>query len=206
MRTSAEILKAAADQLPDPDFLDDKEIDVRREGYSRARHLFVAGGRTVARLRWRGRRRALYDSDGMRLEIAVGPLDRKISAVSSDGARSVLTEGSRANPHREDLRIEMAEGDNFCLTKKLGKRLRTMQCFDVYKEFSNCSLMALSFDGSRRSQTAVTIRFNEDIRGETRFVHRLLALIVCRIILDRRHSGLPRIRKKEPRRIEKNRG
>jgi hypothetical protein len=40
------------------------------------------------------------------------------------------------------------------------------------------------------------------MRREARFVHRLLALVVCRIILERRHSGSQPLRVKEqPRRF-----
>ena len=82
------------------------EIIVRREGYSRARHEFISGGRTIARLKWRGMRRATYEADGIRFDINVGALDRRIALVAEDGSESFLVERSRANPHREVMRVE----------------------------------------------------------------------------------------------------
>src|SRR5512132_2955243 len=82
MQVSVEILSAAAGETFERDFPDAAEILVRREGHSRARHLFTVNGRIIARLRWRGHRRAVYEADGLRFYINVGALDKKISLTS----------------------------------------------------------------------------------------------------------------------------
>src|ERR1051325_3985126 len=117
MQASVNILKAAAGETFERDFMGEGEIIVRREGHSRARHLFLLEGRTIARLQWRGLRRAVYEADGMRFAISVGALDKRIAIIAEDGSESFLVERSRANPHRAGLRAEMAEGDNFRLLR-----------------------------------------------------------------------------------------
>ena len=59
MQVSINILSAVAGEAFERDFLGAAEILVRREGHSRARHLFTVNGRTIARLRWHGQRRAV---------------------------------------------------------------------------------------------------------------------------------------------------
>ena len=58
------------------------EVVVRREGYSRAQHIYsLYNGRTIARLRWRGMRRAVYETDGFSFDINVGALDKRIAII-----------------------------------------------------------------------------------------------------------------------------
>ncbi len=170
---------------------------MRREGHSRARHIFTVNGRTIARLRWRGLRRAVYETEGQRFYINVGALDRRISIVAEDGGESFLVVRSRANPNREEMRIEMAESDNFCLTRSNRSRLRSEASFDVHKEFYTSTLLVFHFETRRRTQTTARIEIRPVMKWESQFVHRLLALTVCRIILERRHSGSQPLRKKE---------
>jgi hypothetical protein len=202
MKTGVEILKAAAGEAFDRDFMGGGEIVVRREGFSRARHLFTINDRTIARLRWRGMRRAVYEIDGTRFEINVSALDKRISVISDDGSESFLIERSRTNPHREDLRVEMAEGDDFCVVKSWDSRFRSESSYSIHKEFYTSTLLVFRFETRRRTQTTVRIEVKPVMKWEARFIHRLLALTVCRIILERRHSGSHRQRVKEkPRRF-----
>jgi hypothetical protein len=201
MRSGVEILSATAGETFERDFVGDGEIIVRREGFSRARHIFTINGRTIARLRWRGMRRAIYESDGARFEINVGSLDKRISIISDDGSESFLVERSPANPHREHLRAEMAEGDDFCLVKLCGSRLRAESSYLIHKEFYTSTLLVFRFETRRRTQTTVRVEVKPVMKWESRFIHRLLALTVCRIILERRHAGSqPRRVKEQPRR------
>ena len=173
------------------------EIIVQREGFSRARHLFTVDGRTIARLRWRGHRRAVYEADGLRFDINVNALGKRISIISEDGSESSLVERSRANPNQEELRGEMAEGDNFFLMRSSGSRLRSEASFLVRKQFYTSTLLVFNFNMRRRTQTTARIEVKPVMKWEARFIHRLIALTVCRIILERRHSGSQPLRVKE---------
>jgi hypothetical protein len=202
MQANVEILSAVAGEVFERDFMGAGEVLVRREGHSRARHIFTINGRTIARLRWRGMRRAVYETEGMRFDINVGSLDKRISIISEDGSESCLVERSRANPNREDMRVEMAEYDNFCLMRSWESRLRSEESFVVHKEFYTSTLLVFHFETRRRTQTTARIEVRPVMKWEARFIHRLLALIVCRIILERRHSGSRPLRVKErPRRF-----
>jgi hypothetical protein len=200
MRARMEILKAAASESFDHNFMGEGEIIVRREGHSRARHLFILAGRTIARLRWHGMRRAVYECEGMKFDIKVSALDKRISIISEDGSESFLVERSRANPKREELRAEMAEGDNFRLMRSWNGRFRSQQSLTVHKEFYTSTLLVFHFDVRRRTQTTARIEVRPVMKWEAQFIHRLLALIVCRIILERRHSGSQPLRIKEAQR------
>lgn len=197
MKTGIEILTVAAGDAFERDFMGEGEVVVRREGHSRARHLFIANGRTIARLRWRGMRRAVYETEGAHSDIRIAALDKCISIVSEDGSESFLRQRARANPHMEELRVEMAEGDNFCLTRSVDSRFRSEVAFKVHKEFYNSTLLVFHFDMRHRTQTTVRVQVSQPMKWEARFIHRLLALVVCRIILERRHSGSQPLRVKE---------
>ena len=124
MQAGLASLIAAAGEVFERDFMGAGEVIVQRVGHSRVQHIFTVNGRTIARLRWRGMRRAVYEADGAKLDINVGALDKRISIISDDGAESFLVERSRANPNKEELRVEMAEGDNFCLMRSFDSRFR----------------------------------------------------------------------------------
>jgi hypothetical protein len=190
-------LIAMAGEVFERDFMGAGEVVVQRVGHSRVQHVFVCNGRTVARLRWRGLRRAVYEAEGAKWDINVGALDKRISIISDDGGESFLVERSRANPNKEQLRIEMAEGDNFCLMRSWDSRLRAEASFVVSKQFYISKLLVFHFNMRQRTQTTARIVVNPVMKWESRFMHRLLALIVCRIILERRHSGSRRLRVKE---------
>ena len=197
MQKGVQILSAASGEQFDRDFIGPGEIIVRREGHSRARHLFTVNGRTIARLRWRSLRRATYETDEARFELTVGALDKRISIVAEDGGESFLFERSRANPNREGIRVEMAEGDNFLLSRQRDSQLRSEVSFVVHKEFYNSKLLVCHFNTRWRTQTTVRIDVNPVMKWEARFMHRLVALIACRIILERRHSGSQPLKLKE---------
>ena len=196
MQAEANILSASV--AMDRDFIGEGEIVVRREGCSRARHLFIKEGRVIGRLRWQGLRGAVYESDGVRLEIRVGALGRRINIIGHDGDESCLIERSRNNPHRrEDLRIEAAEGDNFCISRTMDRRLRSQTSLTVYKEFYASTLMIFRYETMRRTQTTFHVEIKSTMKREARFGHRLLALLASHIILERRHSGSHPQRAKE---------
>lgn len=186
-----------AGEVFERDFMGAGEVVVRRVGQSRVRHVFTSNGVVVGRLRWRGHRRAVYEADGRKWDINVGALDKRIVIVSDDGSESFLVERSRANPNKEELRVEMAEGDNFCLKRSWDSRLRAEASFVVSKQFYVSKLLVFKFNMRKRTQTTARIVINSVMKWEARFMHRLLALIVCRIILERRHSGARRLRIKE---------
>lgn len=192
-------LTATAGETFERDFMGAGEVIVQRVGHSRAHHEFTTGGRTIARLRWRGLRRAVYESQGARWDINVGALDKRIAIIAEDGSESFLVERSRANPNKEGLRIEMSEGDNFCLMRQLDSRLRGEASLVVSKQFYCSKLMVFHFNMQQRTQTTARIVVNPVMKWEARFIHRLLALIVCRIILERRRSGSRPLRVKEMR-------
>src|SRR5215471_13702050 len=146
MQNGVEILKLAAGLDLEIDFLGEGEILVKREGYSRMRHLLTFKGKRIGQLRWHGMRRAVYEADGMKFHINVGALERQISIASDDGKESFLKERSRANPRKEELRVEMAEGDNFCVARSLDSRFRSEASFAVHKEFYTSTLLTCRFD------------------------------------------------------------
>ncbi len=197
MKAEIDLLSAVAGEVFERDFLGASEIVVRREGHSRARHLFLVDGRLIARLKWRGLRRAVYEADGERFYLSVGALDRRISITTADGSESLLIERARANPNQEDLRVEMAEGDDFCANRSCSSRRRGEESILVHKRFYQSTLLAFRFNTLRRTPTTVRIEIKPTMKWEARFLHRLLALLVCRIILDRRHSGAPLLKLKE---------
>lgn len=197
MKNEIEIREASAGETFEHDFLGQGEVVVRREGHSRARHLFTLNGRTIGRLRWRGLRRAVYEAEGMTFYINVGALDRRISITTNDGNESVLIENSRSNPRREQMRIAMAEGDDFCLNRSCPGRFRSNEAIEVHKRFYRSNLLVFRFEAERRTQTTVRVEITSVMKWEARFLHRLLALVVCRIILERRHSGAKPLRIKE---------
>ncbi len=197
MEAKLNYLTSAAGDTFEQDFLGECEIVVRREGHSRARHSFTVKNRVIGRLRWMGMRRAVYEADGQSFDIKVGNLGRCISIFSEDNKESHLIERSRANPHRAGIRAEMAEGDNFRLVRLDDNRLRSEQSFVVNKKFYHSQLLVFRFDTVQRSQTTARIHVNPVMKWEARFMHRLLALVVCRIILERREAGSQRVRIKE---------
>jgi hypothetical protein len=180
---------AIAGEVFDRDFMGAGEVIVQRVGNSRVRHVFLVNGQAIAKLRWRGSRRAVYEIDGSRFDINVTALERRIAIISEDGGESFLVERSRANPNKPRLRVEMAEGDNFCLMRSWTSRRRAEASLAVHKEFYSSTLLVFHFNMRRRTQTTTRIVVNPVMKWESRFVHRLLALIACRIILERRHSG-----------------
>jgi hypothetical protein len=190
-------LIAAAGETFERDFMGAGEVIVERVGHSRVQHVFTVNGRAIARLRWRGLRRAVYEADGARWDIKVGALDKRISIISDDGGESFLIERSRANPNKEEMRIEMAEGDNFCLMRSWDSRFRAEGSFVIHKQFYCSRLLVFHFNMRRRTQTTARAVINPVMKWEARFVHRLLALSVCRIILERRRSGSRPLRVKE---------
>jgi hypothetical protein len=189
MQKGAEILRASAGEAYERDLLGQGEILVQREGYSRISHVFVQNRKTLARLKWYGMRRAVYEAEGIRYDINIGALAKRIRVVSEDGSESLLIERSRGNARQEDLRVEMAEGDNFCLTRSWNKRLRYDASLELHKAFYRSTLLVYRYDVKRRTQTTVRIMVKPTMKREAKFTHRLLALVVCRIILERRKSG-----------------
>ena len=139
----------------------------------------------------------MYEAEGAKWDITVAALDKRISIISDDGCESFLVERSRANPNKEELRVEMAEGDNFCLMRSTDSRLRADASFVVHKQFYCSRLLVFHFNMRRRTQTTARVVVNPVMKWEARFMHRLLALISCRIILERRHSGSRPLRTKE---------
>ena len=197
MQTGLSSLIAVAGEAFERDFMGAGEVIVQRVGHSRVQHVFTINGRTIARLRWRSLRRAVYEADDARWDITVGALDKRISIISDDGSESFLVERSRANPNKEELRGEMAEGDNFCLMRSCDSRFRAEASFIVQKQFYASRLLVFHFDMRRRTQTTARIVINPVMKWESKFMHRLLALVVCRIILERRRSGALPLRVKE---------
>ena len=90
----------------------------------------------------------------------------------------------------------MAEGDNFQLLRGLGA-VSDQKLLSIVIKSSTPRRCSFYFDTRRRTQTTVRIEVRPVMKWEARFVHRLLALVVCRIILERRHSGAQPIRVKE---------
>jgi hypothetical protein len=197
MRAEINYLTSTAGEAFERDFLGECEIVVRREGHSRARHIFTVKERTIARLRWIGMRRAVYEADGQKFDISVNALGKSIAIIAQDGSESFLVERSRANPHKAGMRVEMAEGDNFRLLRKLDSRLRAEESFSVNKRFYNSTLCVFRFNTRVRTQTTAHVTVESAMKWEARFMHRILALVVCRIILERRHSGAQPTRAKE---------
>ena len=197
MQVGLASLIAAAGEVFERDFMGAGEVIVQRVGHSRVQHVFTVNGRPIARLRWRGLRRAVYEAEGRRWDINVGALEKRISIITEEGSESFLVERSRANPNKEELRVEMAEGDNFCLMRSWDSRLRAEASFVVHKEFYCSQLLVFHFNMRRRTQTTARVVVNPVMKWESRFMHRLLAVIVCRIILERRHSGSRPLRIKE---------
>src|ERR1044071_2163779 len=141
MKANVNYFTSGAGDAFEQDFIGECEVVVRREGHSRARHIFTVGNRTIARLRWIGMRRAVYEADGQTFDINVRPLGKCITFVSPDGNESFLVERSKANPHKAGLRVEMAEGDNFRLLRNLDSRLRGEQSIVINKKFYNSQLL-----------------------------------------------------------------
>jgi hypothetical protein len=197
MQAGLASLIAVAGEVFERDFMGAGEVIVLRVGHSRVQHVFTVNGRTIARLRWRGLRRAVYEADGTRWDLNVSALDKRISIISDDGSESFLVERSRANPNKEELRAEMAEGDNFCVRRSCDSRLRAEASFVVHKQFYSSRLLVFHFNMRRRTQTTTRVVITPVMKWEARFMHRLLALGVCRIILERRRSGSRPLRVKE---------
>jgi hypothetical protein len=205
MQRGVDVLSVAAGNVFERDFLGEGEILVKREGYSRLRHVFTRNGKVISRLRWHGMRRAVYETEESHFIISVGALGKRISLKTDDGGQSFLIERSPANPRRERLRAEMAEGDNFRITRSWDSRFRSEISLAVHKEFYASTLLVFRFDTRRRTQTTVHITVQPTLKWEAKFAHRLLALLVCRIILERRHSGAPALKIKEsPRRFSRS--
>jgi hypothetical protein len=193
---------SGAGDVFEQDFIGECEIVVKREGHSRARHIFLVGNRTIARLRWIGMRRAVYEIGGQSFDINVRPLGKSIVFTSQDGNESILIERSRANPHKAGIRVEMAEGDNFRLLRHIDSRLRGEQSIVINKKFYNSQLLVFRFNTGVRTQTTVRVSVEPTMKWEARFLHRILALVVCRIILERRNSGTHRTRMKEKKPVQ----
>src|SRR5215469_15873443 len=146
MQVGIETLRATAGETFERYFIGQGEIIVRREGHSRVRHIFTINDRVIARLRWHGLRRALYETEDARFYIGVSALGKRISITSEDGGESFLVERSRANPNKQQLRVEMAEGDNFRLERSWDSRFRSDTSFIIHKEFYTSTLLVFRFD------------------------------------------------------------
>jgi hypothetical protein len=198
MQKGVEILSMAASEPLDGDFLGEGEVLVRREGYSRFSHVLLFNEKQLAKLRWYGMRRAVYEAEGgVKYDIKVGALEKRITIISPDGSESCLIEGSRANPRQADLRAEMAEGDNFCLVRSWNSQFKSEASLTVHKKFYTSTLLVFRYETERRTQTTVRISVTPTMRWESRFMHRMFALGICRIILERRHSGAHPLKQKE---------
>ena len=101
---------AAAGEVFERDFMGASQVIVQRVGHSRAQHVFTVNGRTIARLRWRGSRRAVYEADGAKWDIIVGALDKRVSVIAEDGGESFLVERSRANPNKRRAACRDGQG------------------------------------------------------------------------------------------------
>ncbi|MBI3653907.1 MAG: hypothetical protein HY231_22990 [Acidobacteria bacterium] len=197
MEANTNYLTSSTGDTFEQDFIGECEVVVKREGHSRARHTFTVGKRIIARLKWIGMRRAVYEVDGQIFDINVKALGKSIALIAPDGSESFLIERSKANPHKAGMRVEMAEGDNFRLLRKIDSRLREEQSIVINKKFYQSHLLVFHFNTRVRSQTTVRVMVEPAMRWEARFMHRILALVVCRIILERRNSGTHRTRMKE---------
>jgi hypothetical protein len=91
----------------------------------------------------------------------------------------------------------MAEGDNFCFKRSWDSRLRAEASFVVHKQFYSSALLVFHFNMRRRTQTTARVVVTPVMKWESGFMHRLLALGVCRIIVGRRRSGSQPLRIKE---------
>jgi hypothetical protein len=197
MQKGVEILSTAAGEPLDGEFIGEGEVLVRREGYSRFSHVLLFNKKQLAKLRWYGMRRAVYEAEGLKYDIKVGALERRITVISQDGSESLLIEGSRANPQQADLRAEMAEGDNFCLVRSWNSQFKSEASLTVHKKFYTSTLLVFRYETGRRTQTTVRISVTPTMKWESRFMHRMFALVICRIILERRHSGAHPLKQKE---------
>ena len=97
MQAGLASLIAAAGETFERDFMGPGEVIVQRLGHSRVQHVFTVNGRVIARLRWRGLRRAVYEAEDTKWDINVGALDRRISIISDEGSESFLLERSKKN-------------------------------------------------------------------------------------------------------------
>ncbi|MGH9761854.1 MAG: hypothetical protein ACREDR_22780 [Blastocatellia bacterium] len=181
----------------DRDFVEEGELLVRREGFSRARHSFALNGNRLGRLRWRGLRRAEYEGGEARYDIYVGALEKGVRLISQSGGESRLIERSRPNKRGEGLRIEMAEGATFCMSEARGVRGRLTAAVVIRKAFQTTDLLVCSYETRRRTQTTLRIVVTPDMKRESRFFHRIIALVACWVILERRRQGGQPMKRKE---------
>ncbi len=171
---------------PDRDFCGPGRIKVVPKGRYHPVYSLRLNGKEIADLAWHGPRRVRYTvrPDGDRIDMKVGHMKRKIRAVDIDGRLSRIMVSSNRHLGRRNLRLQMADGDNFVVTRGRLDRWCTAR-FDVRKEHYVNSLLVFHFN-SEDPSAPILIDVERLMRWEMPHFHWLLALVTARISLERR--------------------
>ena len=111
---------------------------------------------------------------------------RKIRAVEQDGQLSKLIIPSNHNYTRRDLNIRMHNGDDFIVRRRRFDRWGASR-LEVRKRHYLNSVLVFHFDSDDPGST-ILVDVERLMRWEMAHFHRLLALVVTRIGLERRHG------------------
>jgi hypothetical protein len=173
----------------DRDFCGRGRIRVERKGRHRPLYALAFNGQDLAELHWRGPRRAYYKvvNESGELEMRVGTMKRKIRAVDNDGRISKLLIPSNKDMPRRDIRLQMCDGANFIIHRKMTDRWGAAR-FEVRKQHYPNSVLVFHFDHTD-PDAPILVDVERLMRWEMPHFHRLLALVTARIALERRMNG-----------------
>jgi hypothetical protein len=168
------------------DFCGEGRIKVVRKGRSRAHYLLKLNGTDIAELCWRGPRRVRYTTleDRAHFDMKIGPMKRKIRGVDADGKLSRLIIPSNRDLGRRDLRAQMYNGDNFFVHRHHVNRWGGCR-FEVHKQHYPNNVLVFHFD-TEDPASPILVDIAKLMRWEMQHFHRLLALVITRICLERR--------------------
>ncbi len=181
-------LSLALGAYPEEEFCGRGRIRVVRQGRYHPTYSLMFNGQQLSELHWEGRRRMQYSVEATRAhyDLTIGHMQRKIRAVDTDGRISKILVSSN-NVVRREMRLQMADGDNFILKRSTIDRWGGCR-FEVRKQHYLNNVLVFNFNPEDVS-APILIDVERLMRWEIRHFHILLALVTARIGLEYRLNG-----------------
>lgn len=180
----------AMGMAPEMDLCGHGRITVDRYGRRRPEYRLMCDGELLATLLWCGPRRLRYtvfrSEDSM--DLIVGPRKRRIHAIERNGRTSRIIINSNKNLARHDISLQTYDGANFFVLRQCADRWGTVR-FEVHKQFYPHNLLVFRYD-ERDAAAPIQIDVERLMRWEIKHFHRMIALVLSRIVLEYGMRGL----------------
>lgn len=175
---------------PEEDFCGRGRVKVVRKGRYHPTHCLIFNNEEIADLTWERRRRLRYTIASTRFhyDLVIGHMERKIKVVDEDGHTSKLLVGPNNSSLRRDMRVQMADGDNFFVKRSPVDRWGGCR-FEVRKQHYLNNVLVFNFT-PRDHDSPILIDVERLMKWEIRHFHPLLALVTARIGLEYRLNGV----------------